>query len=91
MVHSQNEGTFTEREKHNKQLVPPRLEEPKLVPIAEAKGFPNPAPRGAWVPEAEREQLFYSSEPVSYMKRYFFPRPESDGDTVSSLSTYDKS
>lgn len=29
---------------------PPSVEEPKLVPTAEAKGFPNPAPKGAWVP-----------------------------------------
>lgn len=41
---------------------PPRVEEPKLVPNAEAKGFPNPAPRGAWVPKAQRESTgFYSS------------------------------
>lgn len=31
----------------NAELIPPRVEEPKLEPRAEAKGFPNPAPKGA--------------------------------------------
>ena len=43
-------------EKTRTEVVPPRLEEPKLVPTPEAKGFPNPAPKGAWVPESEGER-----------------------------------
>lgn len=46
------------------EVIPPRVEEPKLVPRAEAKGFPNPAPKGAWVPKTEREHMLYSSECV---------------------------
>lgn len=34
--------------------VPPRVEAPKLLP---AKGFPNPAPKGAWVPKAQRKHV----------------------------------
>lgn len=41
------------------EVVPPRVEEPKLVPTAEAKGFPNPAPKGVWVPKAQREHALY--------------------------------
>ena len=51
----------TELEKKKKsEVIPPRVEEPKLVPTAEAKGFPNPAPTGAWVPMARRESIFFT-------------------------------
>lgn len=38
------------------EVIPPRVEEPKLVPTAEAKGFPNPAPNGAWLPTTQKEE-----------------------------------
>lgn len=42
------------------EAIPPRVEEPKLVPTAEANGFPNPAPKGAWVPKAQRESICFT-------------------------------
>lgn len=42
------------------EVIPPRVEEPKLVPTAEAKGFPNPAPKGAWVPKTQRESICFT-------------------------------
>lgn len=43
------------------EAIPPRAEEPRQVPTAEAKGFPNPAPRGAWVPvtHTDTHTLFF--------------------------------
>lgn len=52
----------------NVEVIPPRVEEPKLEPRAEAKGFPNPAPKGAWVPKTEREHKLYSSEAAVCVK-----------------------
>lgn len=46
--------------KKKAEVIPPRVEEPKLVPTAEAKGFPKPAPKGAWVPKAQRESLCFT-------------------------------
>lgn len=45
------------------EAIPPRAEEPRQVPTAEAKGLPNPAPRGAWVPMTHTHtDMLYSSE-----------------------------
>lgn len=46
--------------KKKAEVIPPRVEEPKLVPTAEAKGFPNPAPKGAWVPKVWRESIVFT-------------------------------
>lgn len=42
------------------------MEEPKLLPTAEGKRFPSPAPKGAWLPttrerERARALLFWSA------------------------------
>lgn len=47
------------------EVIPPRVEEPKLVPTAEAKGFPNPAPKGAWVPKTQRERESIGFTPLN--------------------------
>ena len=44
-----------------RQVLPPRPEEPVLEPTPEAKGFPKPDPRGACLPETDRENIAYSS------------------------------
>lgn len=54
-------GNIHLKEKKKAEVIPPRVEEPKLVPTAEAKGFPNPAPKGAWVPKAQRESICFTS------------------------------
>lgn len=57
----QNKREYSFKQNKKAEVIPPRVEEPKLLPTAEAKGFPNPAPRGAWVPKAERQRMLYSS------------------------------
>lgn len=63
MVNCGREGQnkrFLKKKQKTAEVIPPRVEEPKLVPTAEAKGFPNPAPKGAWVPETEREYINFT-------------------------------
>lgn len=63
----QTEVVHDERTKYQEmsyqkaEVIPPRAEEPRQVPTAEAKGLPNPAPRGAWVPmtHTHRYALFF--------------------------------
>lgn len=40
------------------EVIPPRTEEPRQVPTAEAKGLPNPAPSGPWEPTTHTQIWF---------------------------------
>lgn len=64
----QNKREYSFKKKKKAEVIPPRVEEPKLVPTAEAKGFPNPAPKGAWVPKAQRESKCFTPLDVFCMR-----------------------
>ncbi len=56
-----------ERERRGlSQQVPPRLDEPMLVPIPEEKGVPKLAPKGACGPGTKKEQRNLLSRTLIY-------------------------
>lgn len=57
-VNSMRQGHNSKWRFKKAEVIPPRDVEPKLVPTAEAKGFPNPAPKGAWVPRGTESRGF---------------------------------
>lgn len=50
------------------QEVPPRLDEPMLVPIPEENGVPKLAPRGACGPGTKKESRGTYSHALSYIR-----------------------
>lgn len=61
-----------ERERRGlSQQVPPRLDEPMLVPIPEEKGVPKLAPKGACGPGTKKESRGTYSHALSCIDPYY--------------------